>query len=576
MKLLEQFLKSKAKEFRKKNVRLLTIGQTHRLPDPCRNQLEKVIAETADNTALTVVLALSYGSREEITDATRRIAEKVKAGQIDPAEITTDTVASHLDTHNIPDPELLIRTSGELRLSNFLLWQLSYLVDQDLDYLEWATKHLTAKGVKILRCNDASNAAQVVQKADVDVMVCDFKLEPFDGIDLIQKCRSTSPETIFILTALSPNTKQIIEATQKGALDVLRKESISFELRKIVESALQTVDQRRELGPNTEELPGLVGKTNIIGVSRPLQDVMKVVGRVARSDAPVLVTGESGTGKELIARSIHDYSPRRKKELLVINCGAIPENLMESELFGHEKGSFTGAIAKRSGRFEDSHESTLFLDEVGDLSPAVQVKLLRVLQDGSFSRVGSNEIIKTDVRIVTATNKDLAKEVSEGNFREDLYYRLNVVEIELPPLRERQEDIAILAEFFLDRIARRNGTARLRLTGEAIEHLQKHTWPGNVRELENTMARACALAINNILLPEDIPIGRSPQALVETLDDAFSLILDASQRSEEDSLTYLQNELIRHTLESTNQDISNAARLLGLTPTALNKHLNKK
>ena len=450
------------------------------------------------------------------------------------------------------------------------------LVDQDLDYLEWATKHLTAKGVKILRCNDASNAAQVVQKADVDVMVCDFKLEPFDGIDLIQKCRSTSPETIFILTALSPNTKQIIEATQKGALDVLRKESISFELRKIVESALQTVDQRRELGPNTEELPGLVGKTNIIGVSRPLQDVMKVVGRVARSDAPVLVTGESGTGKELIARSIHDYSPRRKKELLVINCGAIPENLMESELFGHEKGSFTGAIAKRSGRFEDSHESTLFLDEVGDLSPAVQVKLLRVLQDGSFSRVGSNEIIKTDVRIVTATNKDLAKEVSEGNFREDLYYRLNVVEIELPPLRERQEDIAILAEFFLDRIARRNGTARLRLTGEAIEHLQKHTWPGNVRELENTMARACALAINNILLPEDIPIGRSPQALVETLDDAFSLILDASQRSEEDSLTYLQNELIRHTLESTNQDISNAARLLGLTPTTLNKHLNKK
>lgn len=447
------------------------------------------------------------------------------------------------------------------------------LVDQDLDYLEWATKHLAADGLKILRCDNAENADKVIKKASIDVVISDIKLEPFDGVELLQRTRAASPETITILTAVSPTTSQIIEATQKGALDVLRKESLAFELRQVVESALQTVDQRRLMGPSSNEQPGLIGKTTIIGVSRPLQDVMKVVGRVAQSDAPVLVTGESGTGKELIARSVHDYSPRRKKEMLVINCGAIPENLLESELFGHEKGSFTGAIARRSGRFEDCHESTLFLDEVGDLPPSVQVKLLRVLQDGTFSRVGSNEVQKTDVRIVTATNKDLAQEVSEGRFREDLYYRLNVVEIALPPLRERQEDIPILAEFFLDRIARRNGTARMRLTGEAIEHLQKHRWPGNVRELENTMARACALALNDILLPEDIPIGRSPASLSGSLDDALALILDASGRDGQNALTFVRDELIRHTLSRCDNDQKEAARVLGVSLSTLKQWL---
>ncbi|MDB4354207.1 sigma-54 dependent transcriptional regulator [Akkermansiaceae bacterium] len=445
------------------------------------------------------------------------------------------------------------------------------LVDPDLDYLEWATKHLAAEGIKILRCDVADKALQVIEKAEIDLVIADLKLDPFSGLELLGQIKATSPETIVILTAGFPSTTQIIESTQRGAHDVLRKESLSFEIRHVVEAAFQTIDQRRGAGQRGDDKPGLEGKNTIIGVSRPLQDVMKIVGRVARSDAPILVTGESGTGKELIAKSIHEFSPRSKNEMLVINCGAIPDNLLESELFGHEKGSFTGAIARRSGRFEDSHESTLFLDEVGDLPGSVQVKLLRVLQDGTFSRVGSNETLHSDVRIVTATNKDLAAEVTAGRFREDLYYRLNVVEIELPPLRARQEDVPLLAEFFLNRIARRNGTARLRLSGEAMEHLQKHTWPGNVRELENTMARACALSSSDVLLPADIPIGKGPLSGSENIDEALSLLIETATRTGGNALGFARDELIRYALDQSADDTKDAAKLLGISPATLKK-----
>lgn len=445
------------------------------------------------------------------------------------------------------------------------------LVDPDLDYLEWATKHLSAEGIKILRCGVADKALQVIEKTPIDLVIADLKLEPFTGLELLGQIKVTSPTSIVILTAGFPTTTQIIESTQRGAHDVLRKESLSFELRHVVESALQTIDQRRDAGNDGDNTPRLEGENTIIGVSRPLQEVMKVVGRVARSDAPVLVTGESGTGKELIAKSIHAFSPRDQKEMLVINCGAIPENLLESELFGHEKGSFTGAIARRTGRFEDSHESTLFLDEIGDLPASVQVKLLRVLQDGSYSRVGSNETLHSDVRIVTATNKNLAAEVSAGRFREDLYYRLNVVEIELPPLRARQDDVPLLAEFFLDRIARRNGTARLRLSGEAIEHLQKHLWPGNVRELENTMARACALASSEVLLPSDIPIGKGPMSGPENIDEALSLLIETATRNGGNVLGFARDELVRFALDQSASDAKEAAKLLGVTLSTFKK-----
>jgi DNA-binding NtrC family response regulator len=310
----------------------------------------------------------------------------------------------------------------------------------------------------------------------------------------------------------------------------------------------------------------------MIGASRAIQEVFKLVGRVARTDAPVLVSGESGTGKELVATAIHEYSPRRQRELLAINCGAIPENLLESELFGHEKGSFTGAIARREGRFEQCDGGTLFLDEIGDMPLSVQVKLLRVLQDGTFSRVGSNETLKADVRIVAATNKNLAEEVAAGRFREDLYYRLNVVEIRIPPLRERPEDIPLLAEFFLRRITRRNGMASIRLSAEAVAALQAHRWPGNVRELENTIARACALASSHILLPADIPLATAPAATKAGAREALQRLLGAAPAGA-NALAWLAREAAQCAVEQAGGDLKTAAIQLGIPVPQLRKAL---
>jgi len=439
------------------------------------------------------------------------------------------------------------------------------LIDEDLDFLDWATKHLEAKGLQILRCDNSENAVKVADKTDLDLVISDIQIQPFDGLELLSRIRSKNSNAVVVLTAGFPTTSQIIEATRRGARDVLRKESLPFELRPVVEAALQSSEQRKQAEDSIPSLPATDGHVKMIGNSRPLQDVFKIVGRVSQTDAPVLITGESGTGKELVARAVHEYNPRRHGDLVAINCGAIPENLLESELFGHEKGAFTGAVARRTGRFEQCDGGTLFLDEIGDMPASVQVKLLRILQEGTFSRVGSNETLSSDVRIVAATNKDLAVEVSQGNFREDLYYRLNVVEINLPPLRDRPEDIPLLAEFFLQRLARKQGMARMRLSGEAVETLQKHHWPGNVRELENTVARACALSTSDLLLPEDMPFARSPFSRNEKLNSAFDAILSLVPHPDEGLLPWFRAEFCRRLFEQSDSDLKECARRLGVT-----------
>lgn len=445
------------------------------------------------------------------------------------------------------------------------------IVDQEIEFLDWATKHLAAKDLKILRTDNADNAIKVVTKTHVDVVLSSIDLQPFDGMELLGKIKAQSPATLVILIAGFPTTGQVIEATQRGAHDVLRKESLAFELRSVLESALQLAEDRRSADTSSAASPAQDGRVKIIGVSRALQHVFKIVGRVARSDAPVLVSGESGSGKELIAKAIHEYSPRRLKEMIPLNCGAIPENLLESELFGHEKGSFTGAIARRAGRFEQADGGTLFLDEIGDMPLSIQVKLLRVLQDGTFSRVGSNETQTSDVRIITATHKDLAAEVSAGRFREDLYYRLNVVEVRIPPLRERKDDIPLLAEYFLQRITRKNGMARIRLSQEAISALQTHHWPGNVRELENTIARACALASSSVLLPADIPLASAPITSRIKLDDALDRMINSAPSG--NIINWVVSQLAQRAVELADNDIKKASINLGISQEELKKRL---
>ncbi len=446
------------------------------------------------------------------------------------------------------------------------------IVDTDREYLDWATRHLAAQGVRILRCDDADKALRVLAKTPVELVLSEFRIGRWDGLELLDRVRRDHPATSVVLLTGFPTTNQVIEATQRGAHDVLHKESLPFELRHVVESALRAAEARRTAAGSAAEVPVPDGRVKMIGTSRALQEVFKVVGRVARSDAPVLVTGESGTGKELVATAIHEYSPRRAREFVAINCGAIPENLLESELFGHEKGSFTGAIARRAGRFEQCDGGTLLLDEIGDMPMSVQVKLLRVLQDGTFSRVGSNETLRAEVRIIAATNKNLAEEVAHGRFREDLYYRLNVVEIHIPPLRERPEDIPLLADYFLRRITRRNGMARIRLSAEAVAALQAHRWPGNVRELENTIARACALASSEVLLPGDIALARAPAATRAGLHKALDQLLLAAPTGT-DALAWLAREAAARALERAGGRLKAAAGELGIPVAELRRLL---
>ncbi len=461
------------------------------------------------------------------------------------------------------------------------------LLDQDHDYLDWASKKLSADGIRVLKCDDADKALQVVQKVNVEIAIVDLNMPMSDGgggLSVLKKIKSIAEnwsDMLFIITANVPTTTQLVDATQLGAYDIIKKESLTFDLMKIVEDAWQVIDARAQVCSAVGSAKGeaLIKRDDVIGSSEEFQDLFKLVGKVAQTDAPVLISGESGTGKELVANSVHKYSKRSGEEMIALNCGAIPDNLLESELFGHEKGSFTGAGAKRVGRFEQCNNSTLFLDEIGDMPLSVQVKLLRVLQEGTYSRVGGNEVLSTDVRIIAATNKNLAKEVANGSFREDLYYRLNVVQLKVPPLRERVGDIPQLAEFFLKKIAKRQGLAssaseNMRISDEAIEKLCAQRWPGNIRELENTIARACALANSDVLLPDDIVLAESTRRPVSGTITAAELQRIISQVPEgENALNWFTQKLIEESLAMTKGDIQAAADNLGITESELKASL---
>lgn len=375
------------------------------------------------------------------------------------------------------------------------------IVDPDIDYLQWAKGHLAAKGLQVLCCDCSDKALKVFEKISVDVLLTEIILSPMDGIALLGEVRAKSPQTRVILTTDFPSSTHLLEGMQKGAWDILNKESMPFVLRSSIEKVLLECEQGRNTTISKVSHPM---QDTLIGQSPVFYEVLKVVGKVAPTEVPVLVSGESGTGKELIAKALHQYSKRAHKPFVILNCAALAESLLESELFGHEKGAFTGASTRREGLFESCDGGTLFLDEIGDMPMALQVKLLRTLQDGSFMRVGSHEVQKTNVRIIAATLRDLSQEVDKQRFRQDLFYRLNVVEIHLPPLRHRKEDIPLLANHFLKKNAQYKGIPARQLSQEALEVLKEHPWRGNIRELENTLARSAALSNQEVMLSKDI------------------------------------------------------------------------
>ncbi len=454
------------------------------------------------------------------------------------------------------------------------------VADNDPDFLEWASRHLDAASVDVATTRSAEEALKLFAERGADLLVADLQLRPFDGIELLRRVRMEHPNAMVILNGQVHSTNAVIEAMRLGAFDVLRRESVNFELRQVAERALSAAEQMRAAESRQDSDPIVPPQPTddlIIGRSPAMQDVYKLIGRVARADAPVLITGESGVGKEVVSNAIHKFSRRAKGEYVAINCAAIPGNLLESELFGHEKGAFTGAVLQRVGRFEQCHGGTLFLDEIGDMPMEVQSKLLRVLQSGEFSRVGGNQTLRSDVRILAATNKRLEEEVEHGAFREDLFYRLNVVRIHIPPLRQRPEDVRLLAEHFLQKRTEGGRGRPMRFSKEAMEMLEGYHWPGNVRELENLIQRACVLASGNVILGTDLPIERSACGGRDRADlgRAAKRILRSAAEAGVPPVELALRVLAEAALQEAG-DREGAARLLGVSTAELLGHLGDR
>ncbi len=459
-------------------------------------------------------------------------------------------------------------------------------VDRETDFLDWAKVQLQSAGPRVLTESSADAAYKTFCMETPDLVMAEMNLHPFSGLELLARIRKHSPNAMVIIVSAFGTNQNVIEAMKMGAFDFVRKEQLPFNIKIVADSALKASAELKAANTFKPVLTVEQYQDEIVGKSDAMQQVFKMIGRVAASDAPVMITGESGSGKELVARAIHNYSTRSNKSFLAINCAAIPESLLESELFGHEKGAFTGAHSQRIGRFEQSDNGSLFLDEIGEMPLQVQSKILRVLQEGEFSRVGGNQTIHTNVRIVCATNKNLEEEVARRAFREDLFYRLNVVRIHLPPLRTRPEDIRILAEYFLQKIAHHKHRPLLKVSEEAVRVLESYPWPGNVRELENTMQRASVLATADVLLPKDIPLGLGAASPDRPggdsgisgagIEEAIEIVFKAAAANASlPLLPWIEREFTSRAMSRTGNNQVRAAKMLGITRATLRKRLER-
>ena len=481
------------------------------------------------------------------------------------------------------------------------------IIDDEKDVHYSFRRLLEKEPLDILSAESGDEGIRIAKKSHPDLIVMDIRMGQQSGLDTLKEIRQINPRQVVIMMTAYGTSQTAIEAMKLGAYDYVLKPFDIPHLKNLLAEALGVA---RAIGQETASFPAKATadelRQSIVGNSPAMQQVYKLIGQVAPTGTTILITGESGTGKELVARAIFTNSTRQNKPFIAINCAAIPENLLESELFGHEKGAFTGALAQRIGKFEQCDGGTLFLDEIGDMPLTTQTKILRVLQEGEISRVGSNQSLKTDVRIITATNKDLWQAVQRKEFREDLFYRLNVVRMNLPPLRERADDVPLLVDYFINKYRQRQPTGPSQIARDAMEAIKRYPWPGNVRELENCIQRAMVLAAGNTITLANLPdeIGRGTRPSVPTLSGpapgaaattgeakAISGSADQDKNAlaravetlfefarKDKSLKLLpaaERELIVRALAETSGNQVQAAKLLGITRATLRKRVDK-
>ena len=447
------------------------------------------------------------------------------------------------------------------------------VIDDSPEIVNLFSEFLRTEGYEVDTAEDGARGISLIERNSYDLIVTDLKMPETDGMEVLKYIREHSPDTLCIILTGYGTVKNAVEAIKMGAYDYLTKPVKMDEILVTFQRAFEYRDLKRENLHLRNQLKKKYRFENIIGDSEKMEKVFEVMEKVADTDSTVLILGESGTGKELVAQAIHYRSYRREKPFVPVNCAAIPGELLESELFGHEKGAFTNAIRMRIGRFELANGGTVFLDEIGDMNPLLQSKLLRVLQERQFERVGGTKTIKTDIRIVAATHQNLKAMVQQRKFREDLYYRLNVIPMEIPPLRERKTDIPLLAHYFLDQFNRRKKKKVRGIREDAMARLMQYEWPGNVRELENTIERVIILLDGDLVTPADLPDKFHEIPRVETAQTAD---IPESGISLDDAVNEFERNLILQALIKTGWVKNKAAQLLNLNRTTLIEKIKRQ
>lgn len=441
------------------------------------------------------------------------------------------------------------------------------VVDDEASHRKMIEAVLSDEGYEIKQADDGQAAIEAVDQGFYDLILMDIRMTKVSGIEALKQIKDISPGIPIIIMTAYASVDSAVDALKSGAYDYLTKPLDIDELKILVQKALRFHQLEKENIYLKERLNDRFDFSNIIGHGPAMKKLFETTALVAPSEATVLIFGESGTGKELIADAIHQNSPRKERPFIKVNCAALPETLLESELFGHEKGSFTGAVARKQGRFHLAHKSSIFLDEVAEMAPTTQAKILRVLQEREFEPLGSTQTIKVDTRVIAATNKNLEEEIKEGRFREDLYYRLNVVNLEVPPMRERREDISLLADFFLKRYAEKNKRIIKGFTPRAMDLLMRYEWPGNVREIENVVERAVIMARGEMITPAEFP-----DILQELDPEVKATYVNLSPGR---TLKDVEKDMIIRTLEETGGNRTHAAKILGISRRTLQLKLKE-